>query len=118
MTPAAPRGTSDVAGYAIPISQVLTIAEDLENGVTNTSYDYGRSAFLWVGLGSGTTVEGVYDGTPAADAGIAAGDTITRVGGIAVTTHTQLRAAVASHVPRDSVSVTWTDASGPAIRAR
>jgi S1-C subfamily serine protease len=112
MTTAASSGTSDVVGYAIPISQVLSIAEDLENGVKNASYDYGRPAFLGVGLGSGTTVEGVYDGTPAADAGITAGDSITRVGGLAVTTQTQLRAAVASHSPGDSVSVTWTDASG------
>lgn len=112
MTTAASSGTSDVVGYAIPISQVLSIADDLENGVTNASYDYGYPAFLGVGLGSGTTVEGVYDGTPAADAGITAGDSITRVGGLAVTTQTQLRAAVASHSPGDSVSVTWTDASG------
>jgi S1-C subfamily serine protease len=112
MTTAASSGTSDVVGYAIPISQVLSIADDLEKGVTSASYDYGYPAFLGVGLGSGTTVEGVYDGTPAADAGIAAGDSITRVGGITVTTQTQLRAAVASHSPGDSVSVTWTDASG------
>ena len=112
MTTAASSGTSDVVGYAIPIAKVLGIADDLENGVTSASYDYGRPAFLGVGLGSGTTVEGVYDGTPAADAGIAAGDSITRVGGIAVTTQTQLRAAVASHSPGDTVSVTWTDSSG------
>lgn len=112
MTTAASSGTSDVVGYAIPIAKVLGIADDLENGVTSASYDYGRPAFLGVGLGSGTTVEGVYDGTPAADAGIAAGDSITRVGGIAVTTQTQLRAAVASHDPGDTVAVTWTDSDG------
>ncbi len=112
MTTAASSGTRDVVGYAIPISKVLTIAGDLENGVKKASYDYGYPAFLGVGLGSGATVEGVYADTPAADSGIAAGDTITKVGGIAVTTQTQLRAAVASHAPGDTVSVTWTDSSG------
>ena len=88
------------------------MAGDLAEGVSNADYDYGQPAFLGIGLGSGTTVQGAYDGTPAADAGIGAGDQITSVGGIAVDTATQLRAAIASHSPGDDVSVTWTDSSG------
>ena len=70
--------------YAIPISKVTTIADDIKNGVKDTAYSYGYPAFLGVGLGDGTVVQGVYDGTSAADAGIAAGDTITAVDGKAI----------------------------------
>ena len=112
MTTAASSGTSDVVGYAVPIATVLKVADDLENGVANADYAYGRPAFLGIGLGNGTTVAGVYDGTPAAKAGLVEGDTITAIGGIAVDTQTQLRAAVASHDPGDQVSVGWTDTSG------
>jgi S1-C subfamily serine protease len=112
MTTAASSGSSDVVGYAIPISKVLSIADDLESGTTGASYTYGYPAFLGIALGTSTTVQGVYDGTPADDAGIAGGSSITSVGGIATTTATQLQAAIASHSPGDSVKITWTDASG------
>ena len=112
MTTAATNNTNDPDGYAIPISKVLSVAGDLAQGVRNADYDYGQPAFLGIGLGDGTAVQGAYDGTPAADAGIGAGDQITAVGGVAVDTATQLRAAIASHSPGDDVSVTWTDSSG------
>ena len=112
MTTAATSGTNDPSGYAIPVSTVLSVADDLSQGVRDADYDYGQPAFLGIGLGSGTTVQGAYDGTPATDAGIGAGDQITSVGGIAVDTATQLRSAIASHSPGDDVSVTWTDSSG------
>ena len=112
MTTAASSGTSDVVGYAIPISKVLSIADDLESGTKSAGYAYGAPAFLGIALGTGTAVQGVYTGTPAADAGIARGDEITSVGGIRTTTATQLRAAIASHSPGDRVSVSWTDSSG------
>ena len=112
MTTAASSGGPDIVGYAIPISTVLTIADDLESGATGASYAYGRPAFLGVGLGDGTVVQGVYDGTPAADAGIEAGDTITAIDGSATTTAARLRALIAAHDPGDEVSITWSDTSG------
>jgi S1-C subfamily serine protease len=112
MTTAATSNTNDPDGYAIPVSKVLDVAGDLTQGVQDAGYDYGQPAFLGIGLGSGTTVQGAYDGTPAAGAGIGEGDQITSIGGIAVDTATQLRAAIAAHSPGDDVSVTWTDSSG------
>ena len=109
MTTAASSGTSDIVGYAIPIATVRRIADDLESGVANSAYTYGYPAFLGVGLANGTTVGQVYDGTGAADAGLAAGDTITSVDGTATTTTAKLRSVVAAHKPGDRVSVTWTD---------
>ncbi len=117
MTTAASSGTSDIVGYAIPIATVLHIADDLESGVRSGVYTYGYPAFLGVGLADGTTVGQVYDGTGAADAGLAAGDTITSIDGTATTTTTQLRAVVAAHRPGDEVRVSWTDQGGTAHTA-
>jgi S1-C subfamily serine protease len=113
MTTAASSGSSDVVGYAVPIAKVLRVAGDLESGVTSSRYTYGAPAFLGVGLGAtGTTVQGVYSGTPAARAGLAAGDRITAIGSTRVGTSAALRRAVATYSPGDRVGVTWTDAQG------
>jgi len=115
MTTAASSGGSDVVGYAVPIAKVLRIADDLENGTVNTRYVYGTPAFLGLGLGrdgAGTTVEGAYPGTPAARAGITAGDQITSVGGTSVSTAEALQQAIRAYAPGDSVRIAWTDTSG------
>jgi S1-C subfamily serine protease len=113
MTTAASSGSRDVVGYAIPIAKVTSIAGDLENGTQNTRYEYGSPAFLGLGLsGNGTRVVQVYPSTPAARAGVTAGDTITRIGTTRVRTETQLRNAVRTFSPGDSVRISWTDASG------
>jgi S1-C subfamily serine protease len=113
MTTAASTGTNDVVGYAIPIAKVLTIADDLENGTQNTRYEYGSPAFLGLGLtGTGNRVAGVYAGTPAARAGISAGDSVTRIGTTQVRTAKRLRDAVQAYAPGDRVRIAWTDADG------
>jgi S1-C subfamily serine protease len=113
MTTAASSGTSDVVGYAIPIAKVLRISGDLEHGVVNARYEYGAPAFLGISLGGdGTTVAGVYPGTPAARAGISAGDTVTQVGTVRVPGAAALRAAITAYSPGDQVRIAWTDPSG------
>jgi S1-C subfamily serine protease len=113
MTTAASSGSPDVVGYAVPIAKVLRVADDLEHGVTSSRYDYGSPAFLGIALAhAGTTVQGVYEGTPAARTSIAAGDRITAVGSTKVRSATQLHDVVARHSPGDQVSITWTDPAG------
>jgi len=113
MTTAASSGSTDVVGYAVPIAKVLRIADDLESGMTSSRYDYGYPAFLGIGLGgTSSTVQGVYPSTPAAGAGIEAGDTVTAIDGTSVSTSAALRKAVAAHSPGDRVTVTWTDTNG------
>jgi S1-C subfamily serine protease len=113
MTTAASTGDSDIVGYAVPIAKVLTIADDLESGTVNARYEYGVPAFLGLGLdGSGTTVAGAYPGTPAARAGIGAGDRITHIGSTRVRSASGLTAAVRAYSPGDRVRLAWTDASG------
>lgn len=75
-----------VAGLGDPNSRYLTAAEyaaytaRLESGVTGigveTAYDFGSSRFL---------ITYVYDGSPAQESGLVAGDAITAVNGEAVT---------------------------------
>ncbi len=113
MNVAASSGSSDITGYVIPIKRVLRIAARVVAGEETASIVLGYDAFLGVSLtGSGTTLAGVLDGGAAEDAGLGAGDTITSVGGTAVSTYAELQQAVASHDPGDSVPVTWTDPSG------
>jgi S1-C subfamily serine protease len=113
MTTAASTGSSDIIGYAIPIAKVVRIADALQSGTQNARYEYGSPAFLGLGLtGTGTRVGAVYAGTPAARAGVSAGDTITRVGTTRVHNATQLRDAVTSYSPGDTVRIAWTDGNG------
>jgi S1-C subfamily serine protease len=113
MTTAASSGTSDVVGYAIPIGSVLSVADDLEQGTLNARYDYGTPAFVGVGLsGTGTRVAEAFPGTPAAEVGVTAGDTITALGGTPVHTAVALRRAVTAYSPGDRVTLAWTDLTG------
>jgi S1-C subfamily serine protease len=134
ITTAASVGSATIVAYAIPIDSALAIANKIETGDQSGGVTLGYPAFLGVavasnvgtmpglgsnGLGSSgsTTVAGaqlahVYADTPAASAGLVAGDTITAIDGVAVTSADVLSTAISGHKPGDSVSLTWTDTSG------
>ncbi|WP_309068924.1 PDZ domain-containing protein [Microbacterium sp.] len=67
--------------------------------------------------GAGATVAGVVAGTPAAEAGLAQGDTITAVDGQAVADAAALRGLLAGYAPGEQVTIEWIDASGVAQTA-
>ena len=133
MTTAASSGTADITGWAIPIESALTLAQQMANGDESGSVTIGYPAFLGIGIGqstagsssrygggyrqqtvagAGVSVGGVFDGTPAARAGLAAGDTITAVDGATLRDETSLSTILASHEPGDSVTLTWVDPTG------
>jgi len=130
MTTAASSGTADITGFAIPIESALTLAQQMANGDESGSVSIGYPAFLGIGIGqstgdsrygayrqqtvagSGVSVGGVFEGTPAERAGLAAGDTITAVDGATVRDQTSLSTILASHEPGESVTVTWVDTTG------
>jgi S1-C subfamily serine protease len=58
------------------------------------------------------TIAGALSGSPAADAGLAEGDTITSVGGQSVSSATGIQQVLVKYHPGDKVSVEWTDQSG------
>jgi S1-C subfamily serine protease len=106
---------STSAGFAIPINAALAIAGQIDTGQASTTIHLGYPAFLGIGLAPGATsatVGTVFPGSPAARAGLVAGDTITTVDGTAVTDTTTLHRAITAHKAGDSITLTWTDAAG------
>ncbi|MBO9556055.1 MAG: trypsin-like peptidase domain-containing protein [Cellulomonas sp.] len=114
ITTAASVGGTTTVGYAIDIVDAMAVVHQIESGTETGTVQIGLPAFLGVGLaqdnGSGAVVQGALDGTPAATAGIGAGDVITAVDGTAITSGDDLQKALSSHQPGDSVTLTWTDA--------
>jgi S1-C subfamily serine protease len=117
MVTAASSGSAVVTGYAINIAQVLKIADAIEAGSSSSNILLGYPAFAGINIASTTSTTGVpvastFPGMPAAKAGITTGDTITAVNGIAMTSPTQLSAAIQAHKVGDTVTITWTTAAG------
>jgi len=102
--------------YAIPISTALSIAHQIADGVYNTTVHQGYPAFLGISVQNtstgGASIAGVVSGGPAEQAGLAAGDVITAIGGTAINSADDVSSTLAGYSPSDSVRVTWTDASG------
>jgi S1-C subfamily serine protease len=119
MVTAASSGSAVVTGYALNIAQVLKVADQIEAGTVSSDIVLGYPAFAGINIAetattttAGVPVASTFSGYPAANAGIASGDTITAVNGVAVTTATQLSAAIQAHKVGDSVTVTYLDDSG------
>ena len=115
MNVAASTGSNQIDGYVIPMRRVLKVVDKVLAGDDTGPVTLGYSAFLGVGLstsGGAAIVGNLVEGGPAADAGIAAGDTVTAFDGIDVTSATHLRRLIQQHQPGEQVVVTWTDAQG------
>jgi putative serine protease PepD len=97
-------GGSDGVGFAIPSDTIKSIASQL------ISNGKAQHAYLGVELGStgtGARVFSVRPGTPAAKAGLRAGDAIMSIAGTRITSSDALRAAIDARKPGDRVSVTF-----------
>jgi S1-C subfamily serine protease len=108
--------------YAIPINEALSIAKQIEAGTTSADVHIGETAFLGVGLSeqssgfggssSGVTIANTVSGSPAANAGLTAGDEITALGGQSVSTSENIAQILVKYHPGDSISITWVGQSG------
>jgi len=119
---AASSGSATITGYAIPIGTAMTIVQQIVSGQESGTVSIGLPAFLGVQLataqtGAGVLLGGVIEGTGAATAGLAAGDTVTSVDGVAVATTSELSAAIAAHEVGDQVVVGYSTAAGAAASA-
>jgi putative serine protease PepD len=101
------QGGNIGVGFAIPIDSAKDIAQQL--------IDHGEvtHAFLGVRLtepenGGGALIVGVEEGQPAAQAGLQAGDLITKVGDNDVRNAADLTAAIRTLKPGDKVTVSYT----------
>ena len=61
---------------------------------------------------AGVTIGGTLSGSPAANAGLGQGDTITALGGQSVASAEDISHALVKYHPGDSISVTYVDQSG------
>jgi putative serine protease PepD len=92
-------GGNDGIGFAVPSNTVRYVAtEILANGSV-------QHAYLGVALGNDATISLVNSGTPAAAAGLKAGDVITSFNGKTITNATELRGLLALKKPGDTVSL-------------
>jgi S1-C subfamily serine protease len=64
------------------------------------------------GTTSGVPIAGALSGSPAANAGLGAGDTITAIAGQSVSSGEDIAHVLVKYHPGDSISVTWVDQSG------
>jgi putative serine protease PepD len=97
-------GGSDGVGFAIPSNTIKSIASQL------ISNGKAQHAYLGVELGdsgANARVVSVRSATPAAKAGLRAGDTIASLGGTKISSADDLRVAINAHKPGDRVSVTY-----------
>jgi S1-C subfamily serine protease len=130
--------TAATQAFSIPINEAVTVAKQIVAGDASSTVHIGTTGFLGIevssadsssstggfgesggfgGTGTGTTtsgatVEGTLSGSPAATAGLAAGDVITSVAGQSVTSSAQISSILSSDHPGDKVTVTWTDTEG------
>jgi S1-C subfamily serine protease len=106
---------AETIAYAIPINNAMSIADQIESGQASSTITIGYPAFLGVSMQdsvNGTMITSVADGTPAASAGLQAGDVVTAVNGQAITSATDLQSVISSHKPGDQIQLTWTDTLG------
>ena len=108
-------------GYAIPINTATAIVHQIEAGHSSSAVHIGPTAFLGVGISgnavSGAMVDGVVQGGPADQAGLAAGDVITSFGGHSVSSPTSLQLLLRQASPGKSYVVAWVDQFGNATSA-
>ena len=122
------QASSGEQAYAIPINEAVSIAKQIEAGTASADVHIGTTAFLGISIqtansgfggsgfgsttGSGVTLGGAISGSPAANAGLTAGDEITSLGGQQVASAEDVAHVLVSYHPGDHISVTWLDQSG------
>ncbi len=125
-------GPGTEQGFAIPIDKALAIARQIAAGHGGTKILIGPSGFMGVGVdnvsnasqclangglnytpptGSGALICSAYQGTPAFQSGIRAGDVITKVNGQSVSTASGLTTIMRHYRPGTTISVTWVDSN-------
>ncbi len=129
MTTAASSGSITITAYAIPIEDALALVDQMLAGDESGSVTLGYPAFVGVAVSQGTTnrpgpggstaqtvtgalIGGVFEGTPAAEAGLQAGDVVTAVDGTAIADGSALSEALDAYEPGDTVTLTWTGSDG------
>ena len=131
---------SATTAYAIPINTAISIANQIEAGTGSSTVHIGSTAYIGVGVqsassgnngfgnipgygngsgnqGNGNSGSGAYlgevaQGSPAANAGLTAGDTVTSIAGVSVSSSADIQRILVKYHPGDSIQIAWTDQQG------
>lgn len=103
--------TVEGMGFAIPISDVIDLINELMNEDTKITVAEGQQGALGVSVMTPTGIDGAYvaavnDGSAAQKAGIEAGDLITSFDGNDITSASDLTSIMAYYAEGDTVTVT------------
>lgn len=108
------EGGSIGLGFAIPIDEVMPIVEQMVDGETPTHARLGITVSdvraeggSTAAVVDGAQVQEIGDGSTAGDAGLQAGDVITRIDDTAISGSDSLIATIRSYRPGDTVTVTY-----------
>src|ERR1035437_6308366 len=99
-----------VTGYAIPINTAMAVVKEIRSR-SGPGIHMGNGVLLGVEISAGGTggalVQGVEVGSPAATAGLVAGDLITSIGGQTITDSQDLRVALRDFSAGQRVTLVW-----------
>jgi S1-C subfamily serine protease len=109
--------STTIQGFAIPINTALQVAQQIESGKSSGSINVGSGPYIGVEVedsaaASGALVSQVEPSTPAASAGLVAGDVIDSLNNTQVTSSGDLSTALETLHPGESVQLGWVDSSG------
>jgi S1-C subfamily serine protease len=110
--------------FAIPINYAINLAKQIEAGRASATVHIGSTPMLGVSVSFATSesvpgalVAGVVAGSPADQAGIVIGDTITTLDGQPIVSYDVLSTLLLRHNAGDTVTVGWVDQNGAAQTA-
>lgn len=98
--------------FAIPITTVLDVAQDVLDGNDTKNITLGRTAALGIHVSGQTQdiyVISVVPGGPAETTGITVGSWIIEIDGTTLTNTSELSTILAQHNPGDQIKIKWID---------
>jgi putative serine protease PepD len=99
-------GGNDGVGFAIPSNTIRSVVSQIVSG-QKVEHPYLGVYVQDATSRSGAEIARVKSGSPAADAGLKAGDVVTSFGGDAIASANDLTGAVSAKKPGDKVSLTY-----------
>jgi putative serine protease PepD len=100
-------------GFAIPVDQARRVAQEIINSGTATKPLLGvQGSTANSSAVDGAPIASVQPGSPAANAGLVAGDVVTQVGNQRVENFSDLVARIGSYAPGQQVTLTVTNGGG------
>lgn len=108
--------------YSIPIDEALTVAHQIETNLTSQSVHVGATPFLGVDVqatnnyydeaSSGVVIVAVIPSSPIGKAGLTAGDVLSSLNGVKLSSPESLTSLLITKTPGTTVTIGWLDQTG------